>query len=343
MSRDVLLDQVGIVVIGRNEGDRLQHCLRSVVGRGVCVYVDSGSHDDSLLIAKGLKIDVIALEARLPFTAARARNAGVNYLVTHYPHLAWIQFVDGDCEMVDGWLDTALMALQTHPQWAVVCGRRREEFPHQSVFNRLCDLEWNTPIGEATACGGDSMMRLTAFQEVGGFYAPLIAGEEPELCYRLRQQGWQVQRLAVDMTRHDAQMFSWGQWWRRTMRSGHAFAETASLYPDDLTLGDRRQLRSNLLWGGILPLFIMASVYRAPWLSGLISLTYLAYLVKIYRNQRQRNVPREDAWIYAVFCVLGRFPSLHGQLLSVCHRWLGKKTPLIEYSGLVKRKKSVPL
>ncbi|MFM1843285.1 MAG: hypothetical protein RLZZ490_2027 [Cyanobacteriota bacterium] len=337
------MDQLGIVVIGRNEGDRLKQCLRSVVDQGVCVYVDSGSQDDSLTFAQSLDIGVVELDLSIPFTAARARNAGVSYLVEHYPDMAWVQFVDGDCEVVDGWLEIALTALKTHDQWAVVCGRRRERFPEKSVFNRLCDLEWDTPVGEATVCGGDSMMRLTAFQGVNGFNETLIAGEEPELCYRLRQQGWQVHRLEAEMTRHDAQMFSLAQWWKRAVRAGHAFTETVSLYPDDQTLGDRRQLRNNILWGLILPILIIGSGFISPWLSGVFSLAYPVYIFKIYRNQRQQGFSPYDSRIYAVFCALGRLPNLQGQFLFYRNRWLGQKTRLIEYKGETKWGKSVPL
>ena len=42
------MSQLGIVTIGRNEGERLRRCLSSVVGRGMpVVYVDSDSTDGS--------------------------------------------------------------------------------------------------------------------------------------------------------------------------------------------------------------------------------------------------------------------------------------------------------
>lgn len=329
------MDRLGIVVIGRNEGDRLKQCLRSVVNRGVCVYVDSGSTDGSLDFARSLGIGVVELDLNIPFTAARARNAGVNYLVEQYDDLAWIQFVDGDCEVRADWLTTALTALQDHSDWAVVCGRRRERFPEKSVFNRLCDLEWNTPVGETNACGGDSMMRLTAFQSVKGFNESLIAGEEPELCYRLRQAGWRIYRLDAEMTLHDAQMTSLAQWWKRAVRAGHAFTETVSLYPDDSTLGDRRQLRSNVLWGVIIPVVILVGSFFSLAIGALFCLAYPVYIVKIYRNQRSQGFSPDDARIYAIFCCLGRFPSLQGQCLFYWNRWLGKKTALIEYKGAI--------
>jgi glycosyltransferase involved in cell wall biosynthesis len=102
------LDDVAVVAIGRNEGERLQRCLRSVVGRvALVVYVDSGSTDGSVAFAQSLGCEVVALDLSTPFTAARARNAGAQRALALQPDLAFIQFVDGDCEVDPSWLPTA--------------------------------------------------------------------------------------------------------------------------------------------------------------------------------------------------------------------------------------------
>ena len=81
-------------------------------------------------------------------------------------------------------------------------------------------------------------MRVVPFEFVHGFRAGLIAGEEPELCVRLRAAGWKIWRLEQEMTLHDAAMTMFGQWWKRTMRAGYAFAEGAYLHgaPPELSL-----------------------------------------------------------------------------------------------------------
>src|SRR5262249_30270274 len=159
------------------------------------VYVDSGSTDDSVAFARSRGVEVVELDMSIPFTAARARNEGLDRLLKVDPEVHFVQFVDGDCEVQQGWLQKAEQTLQSETAVAVVCGRRRERFPQSSIYNRLCDMEWDTPIGEAGACGGDAMMRVPALRQVGGYRASLIAGEEPELCTRLRGAGWKVLRL----------------------------------------------------------------------------------------------------------------------------------------------------
>ena len=223
---------IDAVVIGRNEGARLVACLGSVRGQvRRLVYVDSGSTDASVAAARAAGAHVVALDMTLPFTAARARNAGLTVLAEAPPD--YVQLIDGDCVLDPGWIAAALAAFDRHPRAVVVCGRRRERFPEASVYNRLADLEWDTPVGQARACGGDALMRFAPVMTVGGFRDDLIAGEEPELCLRLARAGGEVWRIDAEMTLHDANLLRFGQWWRRMVRAGHAFAEGAALHGAD--------------------------------------------------------------------------------------------------------------
>jgi glycosyltransferase involved in cell wall biosynthesis len=145
---------IGVVAIGRNEGERLRACLESA--RRDCaqvVYVDSGSGDGSVELAKGMGAVVVELDLSRPFTAARARNEGFDRLMAMDSTIECVQFVDGDCEIVAGWIAAAAQEMARNGRVGVVCGRRRERFAEKSIYNRLCDLEWNTPVGEAMACG----------------------------------------------------------------------------------------------------------------------------------------------------------------------------------------------
>ncbi|OEC35129.1 Glycosyltransferase, GT2 family [Pseudomonas cuatrocienegasensis] len=320
---------VGVVVIGRNEGGRLERCLASLLGTAdKVVYVDSGSTDGSVQMAQGLGVEVVALDMRLPFTAARARNEGFQCLQRLLPEIEYVQFVDGDCEVAADWLAKAQAFLQEHPSVAVVCGRRRERFPQRSIYNYLCDLEWDTPIGEAKACGGDALMRADAFTAEAGFRADLIAGEEPELCVRLRAAGWKVWRLDAEMTLHDAAMTSFGQWWRRTLRGGHAFAEGAFLHGASPERHWLRESRRAWLWGLGIPVGVVLACLILGWL-GLILL--LVYPLQVARLALRGEGSARENWLPALFLVLGKFPEMLGQVKFLLSRVGAGKTTLIEY------------
>ena len=202
------MNEVGIVTIGRNEGERLRLCSKSVAGRGhSVVYVDSGSSDGSVSLARSMGIEVVELDLSLPFTAARARNAGLERLLQARSRGRFVQIMDGDCEVVPGWLEQAREVLVTRPDVALVFGRRRERFPEQSIYNLLADIEWGEgPVGESKYCNGDILGRVEALRQVGGYNAALIAGEDPDLAIRIRQYGWLILRIDAEMTLHDMAM-----------------------------------------------------------------------------------------------------------------------------------------
>ncbi|EXF92756.1 glycosyl transferase [Pseudomonas fluorescens HK44] len=320
---------IGVVVIGRNEGLRLERCLASLGGAAQkIIYVDSGSTDGSVQMARRLGVEVVELDMSIPFTAARARNEGFACVQRLLPAMRYVQFVDGDCEVVGGWLPRAQAFLDAQPAVAVVCGRRRERFPQRSIYNLLCDLEWDTPIGEAKACGGDALIRADAFAAVSGFRADLIAGEEPELCVRLRANGWKVWRLADEMTLHDAAMTRFGQWWRRTLRGGYAFAEGAFLHGAAPEQHWQRESRRAWFWGLGVPLATMIASLMLGWF-GLLLL--LVYPLQVVRLARRGDRSARENWLQAFFLVLSKFPEMLGQVKFLLHRFGAGKTALIEY------------
>ncbi len=204
------------------------------------------------------------------------------------PDLEFVHFVDGDCEIVDGWLERARSESVSRPDVAVVCGRRRERFP-EILYNRLCDMEWDTPVGESAACGGDALMRAAPLRQAGGYRASLIAGEEPELCLRLRSAGLKVMRIDAEMSRHDAGMTRFGQWWRRAVRAGHAFAEVSWLHRATAIRLWVRETRSNWFWGLLLPAAALVPAYWTGGLTLLLGLGYAVLAIRVYRSRRMRG------------------------------------------------------
>lgn len=310
---------VDAVVIGRNEGARLLTCLGSLkpqVRR--LIYVDSGSADGSVDAARSVGAEVVTLDMALPFTAARARNAGLALLSTED---GLVQFVDGDCEVTPNWIATGREFLHANPEVAVVCGRRRERHPEVSIYNQLCDVEWDTPVGETKACGGDALMRLDALCEVSGYREDLIAGEEPEMCLRLRRLGWKIWRLDHEMTLHDAQMTKFIQWWKRSRRAGHAFAQGAALHGGSPERHWITETRRAMIWGGVLPLALLVLSLLSPW--GLVG--FGLYPMQILRLSRRIGL--QAAW----FSVLGKFAENAGIVEYWINRWRGKSRGILEY------------
>jgi GT2 family glycosyltransferase len=325
---------LGIVAIGRNEGQRLVDCLTSLAGLSEhLVYVDSGSKDGSVLRAKELGAVVIELDPAEPFTAARARNEGVRYLASLENPPTLVQLLDGDCRLEPAWLPQATEFLANNPKVGIVCGRRRERFPEASVFNSLCDMEWNTKVGPGTSCGGDALVRMDAFQAAGGYNQTMIAGEDPEFAYRVERTGWGLYRLDADMTWHDANITRLRQWWLRTKRAGHAYAECYFMHRSDGTEFRRRELRSILFWGFGLPVALTAAaILTGGWSLPL----FAAYPVLWWRIRRYRlgcGDQRSEASTYAWFCLLGKFAEATGALRFGLGRLTGSSERIIEYKG----------
>lgn len=330
MTIHALNSLLGVVVIGRNEGERLRVCLASALASNVTanvVYVDSGSTDQSVELAKSMGCDVVALDMRIPFTAARARNEGFARAVSLAQDLSFIQFVDGDCEIASGWLGQAMDFLTSHDTVAVACGRRRERFPRNSIYNQLCDIEWDSPVGQTRSCGGDAMMRVSAFSSVGGYRQNLIAGEEPELCVRLRAKGWKIWRLDCEMTLHDAAMYRFGQWWNRAKRAGHAFAEGAFIHGASPERHYVAEFRRAVLWGIVLPVGIVAGAFfHTAFL--LLALVYPLQVIRLALSNRGKGLL---AWWRSLFLVLGKFPEAQGICRFCYNKLLSKSATLIEY------------
>jgi GT2 family glycosyltransferase len=322
------LRHVGVVVIGRNEGLRLRRCLDTLpAGVRQVVYVDSGSTDDSVEQARRRGVDVVALDMSTPFTAARARNAGFRRLRELRPDTEFVQFVDGDCELLPGWLACASAALASQPDVAVACGRLRERFRDASVYNRLCDLEWDGPVGDVFACGGNAMMRIGALRAAGGFTEQLIGGEEPELCVRLRRLGHRVVRLGADMALHDAAMTRFGQWWRRAFRGGYATAELVAIHPAVY----RRETLSMIGWGLLLPLVACGAALATGGIGLLLLAAYPALWLKILLRRVARDGAFTDAALYASSCVVSKWPGMLGTAKFGWDRARGRRGKIIEY------------
>lgn len=330
-----------VVAIGRNEGERLVRCFESIGPDYPAVYVDSGSTDRSVEEAHKRGIAVVDLDTGQGFTAARARNAGWRAALEAHPDLEFIQFVDGDCEFAPGWIEAAIAALDAEPPLCAVFGRRRERFPQASIYNAMCDAEWDVPIGLVETCGGDVLFRLEAIRQVGGYSDDLIAGEEPDLCLRLGRKGWMIRCIDAEMTLHDAAITTARQFWLRARRAGHAFAEHCARHGAQAFPSWRASRNRILLWGIALPLLVLALVIVAAVICSLVAAIVAVLVVALYPLQAARlalrDVRKGRSLRYALtdglWLVFGKFAQTGGLMRYWLNRARKRRNSLIEYKG----------
>lgn len=327
---------IAVVVIGRNEGERLRRSLDSVRAQMVrTIYVDSGSTDGSASYARSIGVEVVELDRQSPFTAARARNAGFIALKETGDLPDYVQFIDGDCQLMPGWIEAGVDFLEANPYHGLVTGWRSEAHEDRSIYNSMCAVEWHRPPGKIKTCGGDMIVRRVAFETLGGMDSTLIAGEDEEFCLRLAQAGWRLERLPLSMTLHDAAMTRFSEWWKRTVRSGHAFAQIGQMHPDHFQL-ERIRI---VIYAILMPLLLISGVtfvlIGGNFLGYLMILTvlfvYVSNWLKTTWGLMKFGLPISKAAQQAFFILVSKLPNLIGAVIYYWRRSKRHEMHLIEY------------
>ena len=174
------------------------------------------------------------------------------------------------------------------------------------------------------------MIRLKAFVEVGGFNHQVIAGEDAELAARMLLAKYRIEKLDLPMVRHDADITRFAQWWRRSVRSGHAIGQRAHIHGNSILKDCLRERRSVIIWGLAVPFLIVAGSLISAWLGAAIAALYGVLAFRIWRYRQGRGNSARDAAIYAAFTVLGKLPEALG-LLRFWRNQFAKRYQIIEY------------
>lgn len=306
------MNNTGIVVIGRNEGILLRDSLSSALSESqIVVYVDSASDDSSVEISRELGVQTIILDQQSPLCAARARNAGAKHLMERYPFIEFIQFLDGDTVLEKGWLIVANEKMEKHPQVAIVSGVLNENNPDLTVFKKLSEMEWKRSPGVIDCCGGNMMIRVSAFVQIGGFNSQIIAGEDSEFCYRIRKNGWTILHVQATMGMHYSKIMTIRDFWKRSIRTGYGYQQISLLHLQQNEKLFLRENISNWVYGGILPIF---SILLAPsthgWSLCLLGL-YVILAIRIY-YRFSKEWKSQLALAYAGACVISKFAGFYG-------------------------------
>jgi len=327
--------RIGAVAIGRNEGERLRRCLAALRRQtDRIVYVDSGSTDGSVETARGLGVAVVELDMSIPFTAARARNAGFAHLRERWSDVEIVQFVDGDMEILAGWFDDALAVFDARPEVVALCGVRRERHPERSLYNRICDVEWRIgEPGDTANFGGDVLFRVRALVEVGGYAEDIIAAEDDELGVRLRERGGVLLRIDRESTLHDADMERFEQWWTRAKRCGHAYAQVSDLHGRGGEKKFVREIKRAWVLGAVVPGTAALLTVPTLGLSWLALGLYPLNAARIAWGTKKRGFSWADAAVWGASCALSPIPQAVGALKFHLDRLRSKRPEIIEYKG----------
>ena len=326
--------KLSVVVIGRNEGARLERCLNSVSamqydGEREVIYADSGSSDGSVALAERLGAKTIALTPLRP-TAALGRNAGWRAAMGEM-----ILFLDGDTVVEKNF---AAEAVRGFDDAAVACvwGNRREMFPQASVYNRVLDLDWMYAPGPAAFCGGDALFRRSALEQVDGYDESLIAGEEPEMCRRLIAAGNRIVHVDLAMTQHDLAMKSFRQYWARATRAGHAYAEVSQRFAESADPFWNAEARRNRLQVLTLGMLVMAGVtasvwMRSPWPVAAAMAMLCALVLRTAWKARWKSASVWTLLLYAVHSHVQQAPIFVGQMRYAWSIRRGRQLGIVEY------------
>lgn len=318
--------EVGVVIIGRNEGERLILCLESILKLQVpCIYVDSQSKDNSVAEAERRGVNTVVLDTSAPINASRARNTGFKALMAGNPDLEFVHFIDADCELYPNWLEHAVNKLNSSKEIAIVCGRLHEKYKYKNAYTRLCDIDWYIKPGEIEACGGIFTMRRAVFNEAQGFDERLIAGADPELCLRVRQAKHKIYCLSVDMGTHDSNMQYFSQYWKRSVKTGYAYISKMNLG------GAKKQVISALVWSIFIPLTITFLSFFINVKFILLFLIYPLQVLKIYLQSKEWPFPIYSRCLYSIFCVIGKFAESVGILKYIINSAAKLEQNVIEY------------
>jgi GT2 family glycosyltransferase len=169
------------------------------------------------------------------------------------------------------------------------------------------------------------MGRVEALAAAGGFDARIPAGEEADLCMRVHARGFTVVHLDAAMGTHDIGDLRLRSWWMRCVRTGYAYAQAYGAHRY------RREARSALAWGLVLPALVLGTAWISRGASLLLLLAIPAHMFRIHRWARKRGWTARESVAYAVFTMLAKLPEAAGILAYALDRLRGVQPRLVRY------------
>lgn len=189
-----MVSDVTFVIIGRNESLHLARTFRSVLDiTEKIVYVDSNSTDNSIEIAKSFGIQKIIKVSSTYGTAALSRSIGASEVTTKY-----IQFLDGDETIERGWLEKAIIKIETNENIAGVHGYKKVYKKDDKHYFVMADKkDW-----EPDYLQGAFLIDREVYESAGGMETRIFGEEERDLYVRVKSMGYQIWYLHELMASH---------------------------------------------------------------------------------------------------------------------------------------------
>jgi len=307
---------ISFAVIGLNEADRLGECLRSIAAcdypadRVEIIYVDGGSTDDSVDIARSFEsVLVIELDDPAP-NAAKGRNAGWRRSRGDF-----VQFLDADMTLAPTWPAAAVDFARR--EGAKVCfGHVREKDPGRNRYHHIMDIIWRRAPGEASGLGGAFFIAKDLLERHGGFEEKLQGGEEPELAERLIRGGARIVCLDEPMAFHDAAITGLAGYWDRMRRFGKTSVEALRLRGK----GTARLLLEpvkTMLPGCLLLACVVAAFLVHPLFALAAAALAAAFILRYGMSRRPLLKDGREFVLYGTHLLFAKLPVFVGQLSAL--------------------------
>jgi len=304
------LPLISVVVIGINISEKVVNCLKSVKKSNYpnleIIYVDGGSSDDSVKKVRKLgNIKIIELKQENP-APGRQRNEGWKNSKADL-----VQFLDGDTILDPDWLINAIYEIKDKK--VAVCGYRRELYPNKNFYNFITDFDWGKSVGEIENIGGDILIKKSVLYECEGFDNNLIAGENSELSFKIKDKGYSIIRIDRNMTNH-AELNNFKRYFWRIFRHGYGHAEVAiKFYKKNNT-----KLLNNFIKSSIkaifTPLFILLAIISKNIYFLFFSILLNTKTILLFFSLKKKGLNNKYSSIYVIHSFFLVYPLTLGML-----------------------------
>ena len=196
--------ELSVILISKNQAWNVRRMIESVqretahLANCEILLVDSASSDGTTEIARDFPIGVIRLRDSQALTPAAGRYIGFKNT-----RGAFVLFLDGDMELCPFWLKKALANMKNRPEIAAITGERID-LPVATRPQDKPDLQKieHDPGTLVEKGGGAALYRRQVLEKIGQFNPFLCSDEEPELCLRIRHNGYQILELEQTIVFH---------------------------------------------------------------------------------------------------------------------------------------------